>query len=316
MSERRAVPPWLQEKVSDPMPGAERQRFTRSGFLEKTMGSITKFMDDELFTEQIAKEPGLLQTLDPRAKLLSVFFLIITAGLFHHAFPLILMNLWVLWLARSSGVPLNVFTKRVWIVVPLFTGIVVLPSIFNVVRPGTPIWTVFRLEHPVTLRYLTIPANVAVTREGLAAAALLVLRTGASVSLAVLLTITTRWNTLLKALEVLCIPAIFIAVLDMSYRYIFLLLHTSGDMFLARKSRLTGRLKSKESRRLVASVMGNLWGKTTALGADVHGAMLARGYTGTPKSVSHFTMKSSDKVWLTLVCVVALSLLGVDRVLL
>ena len=183
MSERRAVPPWLQEKLSASLPGAERRRFTRVGFMEKTLNAITKFMDDQLFSERIAKERGLLQTLDPRAKLLSVFLLILATGLFHHAFPLILMNLWVLWLAKSSGVPLSLFTKRVWIVVPLFTGIVVLPSLFNVVRPGTPVWTVFHLGHPVTMRYLTIPADVAVTREGLAAAALLVLRAGASVSL-------------------------------------------------------------------------------------------------------------------------------------
>jgi cobalt/nickel transport system permease protein len=297
------------------MPRAERSRSLRGGFIEKTLQAIAEFMHNEVFAEHLARESGLMQAIDPRAKLLTVLFLILMAGLFRHGFPLVMLNLWVLWLARSSRVPLGLFARRVWIVVPLFTGIVVLPSIFNVIRPGTPILTLFHLAHPMKFGYLTIPAAVAVTREGLAAAMLLMLRVGASVSLAVLLTLTTRWNVLLKALRVLRIPMIFIAVLDMSYRYIFLLLHTSSDMFMARKSRLAGRVRSREQRRFVASAMGNLWGKTAALSEEVHGAMLARGYAGAPKSISRFAMKKSDWLWLGLVLVVAGLLMGSDLVL-
>jgi cobalt/nickel transport system permease protein len=199
--------------------------------------------------------------------------------------------------------------------VPLFTGIVVFPTLFNVVRPGTPLLVLFHLSLPVKLGYWTIPREVAITREGVAAAVLLILRVGASVSLAVLLTLTTRWNALLKALRVLRIPPVFLAVLEMTYRYLFLLLHTSSDMFMARRSRLAGRATSREARRFVTSAMGNLWGKTAALSEEVHRAMLSRGYGGVPKSLSRFAMKRSDWVWMGLVLLVAILLVGGDRVL-
>jgi cobalt/nickel transport system permease protein len=296
------------------MPGARRRRSSRRGFVEKTLNAITEFMQNEVFSEHLAGEPGLLQGIDPRAKLVTVLFLIFMAGMFRHVFPLVLYNLWLFWLARSSLVPFRTFVTRVWGMVALFTGIVAFPALFNVVRPGTPLLTLFHLNHPVTLGYLTIPAVVTITREGVAAAALLMLRTGASVSLAVLLTLTTRWNALLKAIHVLRIPVVFIAVLDMSYRYIFLLLQTSADMFMARRSRLVGRAQSSEERRFVASAMGALWGKTTALSEEVHGAMLARGYAGAPKSLSLFRMKRSDWLWIALVLVVAVLFMGSERV--
>ncbi len=309
------MPSWLKEKLTPPGPQAAARRSSKRGFVEKTLQAIAEALQEEVFSESIASRPGLLQGLDPRAKLVTLLFLIGIAGLLHHIFPLLLFNLWLIWLARSSRVPLGAFAKRVWIVVPLFTGLVVFPTLFNVVRPGTPLLVLFHLGQPVKLGYWTIPGSVAITKEGLAAAVLLILRVGASVSLAVLLTLTTRWNTLLKALSVLRIPAVFLTVLEMTYRYIFLLLQTSTDMFMARRSRLVGRVDSREERRFVTSAMGNLWGKTAACSEEVHSAMLARGYAGLPKSLVRFEMKRSDWVWMALVLIIAILLVGGDRVL-
>ena len=309
-----AWPSWLQISILAEMPRARRRRLLRRGFAEKTLCAIAEFMRGEVFSEHLAAERGLLQGIDPRAKLATVLFLIVLAGLFRHAATLVLFNLWLFWLARSSRIPLKTFVARVWIVVALFTGIVAFPAIFNAVRPGTPLVVLFHLSHPLKLGYLSIPAEVAITREGVAAAGLLMLRTGASVSLAVLLTLTTRWNALLKALHILLIPPIFLAVLDMSYRYIFLLLQTSSDMFMARRSRTVGRAQPREERRFVASAMGNLWSRTSALSDEVHGAMLARGYAGAPKSLLRFAMKPSDWIWIVLTLVVGMLFMGGERV--
>ena len=315
MAQMRSVPPWLQEKTPLPASVSVRGRRSKNGFVEKTLHAIAEVMKNELFSESMASRQGLLQGLDPRAKLVSVLFLIGAAGLFHHIFPLVLFNLWLFWLAKSSRVPLGLFAKRVWIVVPLFTGILVLPVLLNVVRPGTPLVVLFHLSRPVRLGYWTVPAQIAITRQGSAAAALLMLRVGASVSLAVLLTLTTRWNALLKALGALRIPSVFLSVLEMTYRYIFLLLSASSDMFMARRSRLVGRADPREERRFITSAMGSLWCKTAALSEEVHGAMLSRGYAGMPRSVLRFKMKPSDWAWIVLVLVTAVLFIGGDRVL-
>jgi cobalt/nickel transport system permease protein len=283
--------------------------------MAKTLQGIAGVMRDEVFSEALSRRAGLLQRLDPRAKVVTVLLLIGAAGLLHHILPLICLNLWLFWLARVSQVPILTFIKRVWIVVPLFTGIVVFPVLFNVVRPGTPLLVLFHLPHPFHLWFLSIPAEVTITRQGTAAAILLVLRVGASVSLAVLLTLTTRWQALLKALRVLRIPVLFLMVLEMTYRYIFLLLQTSTEMFMARQSRMVGRASSREERGFVTSAMGQLWARTHATSEEVHNAMLSRGYTGEPRTLLTLRLKSSDWLWGLMVLMVAVLLVGGDRIL-
>jgi cobalt/nickel transport system permease protein len=307
------LPSWLSEAPATPQLAGGRRR--RRGFLEKTLAAIAETIRNELFAEELARRPGLLQGIDPRVKLATVLLLIGVAGLLHHPATLLIMHLWLLWLARASRVPLATFAKRVWIVVPLFTGIVVLPVLFNVVRPGTPLVTLVHFGHPWHLGPWSLPATLAVTREGALAALLLVLRVGASVSLAVLLTLTTRWSVLLKALSVLRIPGVFLAVLEMTYRYVFLLLVVSSEIFTARKSRLVGRTTTAEERRFVTAAMGSLWGKTHATAEEVHQAMLARGYSGEPRALDRFRLQPSDGLWLAIVVLVAALLIGGDHVL-
>jgi cobalt/nickel transport system permease protein len=310
---QRSIPRWLEGQNATDALGMPPKRRRASGFMKKTLHDIAEALKNEVFSESLASQTGLLQGLDPRAKLVTIFILIGATGLFHHIFTLFLFNLWLFWLARTSRVPIKIFVKRVWIVVPLFTGILVFPALFNVVRPGTPLLVLIRLGRPLHFGLWTIPREVAITQQGVAAGVLLILRVGASVSLAVLLTLTTRWNTLLKALSVFRIPSVFITVLEMTYRYIFLLLQTSTDMFMAWKSRLVGRSTSHEQRWFVASAMGTLWGKTHATSEEVHSAMLSRGYTGQPKTLLHFQMKRSDWLWTALVLVVAVLFVGGDR---
>src|SRR5262249_31138922 len=117
-------------------------------------------------------------------------------------------------LATLSRLPLRFFLKRVWLFIPIFTGIVVLPATLNLITEGTiviPLGTWFGHE-------------VGITSEGLHAAAIIVIRVATSISLVVLLTLTTPWNRLMAALRALFVPKMLILVLGMAYRYLFHLL--------------------------------------------------------------------------------------------
>ena len=100
------------------------------------------------------------------------------------------------------------------------------------------------------------PLHIAPSIPGLAGAVIFVARVGVSVSLAVLLVLTTPWADLLKSLQALRVPQVFILVLSMTYRYIFLFLHTANGMFEARKSRVVGRTSGGEQRRWITGSMG------------------------------------------------------------
>lgn len=315
------LPEWLLEN-QEPFPGQQqqvRQKFhgkkKRRGFVEKTIEAMANVLREEFFAGQVARRPGLLQGIDPRIKLLTSLILMVLASLLHNALTLLLLNLWILWLAKVSRIPLPAFLKRVWLVVPLFTGIIVLPSIFNFIYPGDPLITILKFNHQLHFGPWTIPDSLAITRQGLYGALVLLLRVGASVSLAVMLALTAPWNVLLKALHMILVPQIFLTVLEMTYRYIYLFLQTASDIFVARQSRTVGRTSTREQRLFVSGAMGALWGKAYVLSEEVHAAMISRGYTGKPRSIINFKTRILDWLWVVFILAVSIFFWGGDRLL-
>jgi cobalt ECF transporter T component CbiQ len=178
--------------------------------------------------------------------------------------------------------------------IPLFAGIVFLPALFLI--GGRPV-----LHAPLG------PISLTVTDNALWSGAVFVTRVAASVSLAALLVVTTRWADLLKAMRVLRLPAIFIVILGMTYRYVFLFLQLVEQLFLARASRTVGETAVREQRQWLGGGIGTLLGKSFKTSNDVYLAMVARGFTGEIRTMSEFRMRDED--WLFLAAgVVALAL--------
>ncbi len=290
-------------------------RLSRRSFVEKTIEAIADVLREEVLAGQLAKRPGLLQGIDPRIKVLTTLLLILVVNFTHHATLLLAFNLWLLWLAKVSQIPVANFIKRVWLVVPLFTGVIILPSLFNFVHDGEPLLTLITFSHPHHFGPWTFPESLTITRQGVLGALVFLLRVGASVSLALLLTLSTRWNTLLKALGSIFIPQIFLTVLEMTYRYIYLFLQSASEIFVARKSRTVGRTSTREQRRFVSGAMGALWSKAYAMSEEVYAAMLSRGYTGQSKTIVRFQTRTLDWLWALFMVIVSLLILGGDRIL-
>jgi cobalt/nickel transport system permease protein len=273
-----------------PLVGGRSRPADRAGWLEKTLGGITRSIEQAIFTERNARLPGWLQRRDPRAKTAGFLVAILSASLATSWLGLAVVYAGSLAAARASRVGLWFFAKRVWPGVPLFTGLVVLPSIFFV--PGD---RVFDLGLG--------PLHVAPSWNGVEAAALFVARVGVCVSLAVLLVLTTPWSDVLKALRAFRTPQVFVLILSMTYRYLFLFLHTANGILLARKSRVVGRARGSEERRWISATMGNLMGRAFKMSNDVYAAMLARGFGGDVVLLDTFEMRASD--WLALVAALA-----------
>ena len=215
-----------------------------------------------------------------------MFIVMVLAASFSGSFwVLAFLYLLTLAAARFSQVPFDFFVKRVWLGIPFFAGIVVLPSIFF--TPG---------DRPLALHLGSW--IIGPSLPGLLGAVIFISRVGVSVSLAVLLVITTPWADLLKSLQALHVPHIFILLLSMTYRYIFLFLRSAVDMFEVRKSRVVGYTSGNEQRRWIAGSVGNLMNRSFKMSGDVYSAMLARGFTGQIRSITTFKMTGRD--WLAL----------------
>jgi len=263
----------------------------RIGWLEQTLGGLTSNIERAVFTEEHARSAGFLQRRDPRAKVVGSLIGILAASLTTSLVGLALLYGVTLAGAHASRVPFGFFVKRVWMGIPLFAGVVVIPAIFMV--PGVRVF-----DLPIG------PAHLAPSWNGLAGATLLVARVGVSVSLAVLLVVTTPWADILKSLRALRVPQVFVLLLSMTYRYIFLFLHTANGMLLARKSRTVGRTTSGEQRRWISGTMGNLMSRAFKMSNDVYAAMLARGFGGEIRSYAAYRMGAAD--WLVLAGIGAL----------
>jgi len=268
----------------------------RIGWLEKTLGGITDNIEHAIFTEQHARSGGWLQRRDPRAKMVGSLVAILAASLTTSVAGLALLYLATLAAARASRVPFGFFVKRVWLGIPFFAGIVVIPAIFFV--PGARVFD------------LAIgPAHLAPSWNGLAGAVLFVSRVGVSVSLAVLLVVTTPWADVLKSLRALKVPQVFVLVLSMTYRYVFLFLHTTNGILLARKSRVVGRTSGAEQRRWITGTMGNLMSRAFKMSNDVYAAMLARGFGGEIRTFATYRLRLAD--WVALSGVVGVAVVAV-----
>lgn len=186
---------------------------------------------------------------------------------------------------------------------------IVVPALFNVITPGEPLWTVFHFARSHSLGPYHIPETITVTRQGVLTAVTFIGRVAASVSLAVLLTLTTLWSDLLRSLRVLRIPQIFVLILAMAYRYILLLVQTVQNIHVARKSRTLRYGTTGAEQRWVAGRIGYLFKRTWVMSQDVHRAMLSRGFSGDIRTLAVFRSRGYDYAWclfVAIICTVAL----------
>jgi len=308
MDSKNQVPEWMLnngEKGMCPCECSGKRK--KTNFLEKTINDIAKLLKEVIFFEEIALKNGFLQKLDPRVKVISLITLILTATFIHNVWILAIIYLISCVLAKISYVSLKLYFKRIWLITPIFTGIAVLPSIFNFVRPGNTLISLINFGHQLHLGSIIFPAELTITTQGVLGAILLIVRVGTTISLAFLFTSTTRFSNLLKAFRVLFLPKIFITTLEMCYRYIFILLNITTDMFVARKSRTFNKIDSREGRHFVSNAIGSLFGKSYDLSEEVYGAMLSRGYKGEPVIMNRFKFTLLDFQWIlgVIICILA-----------
>ncbi len=249
------------------------------GFLESTAREVLEFTTEAVFSERYARAEGLLQGLDPRVKLVSLFTLVTAVVMLKSMGALLVFYTIPLALAVASGVNPLAFVKRVWLFIPLFTGVIALPSIFMI--PGKELFTV-----PIL--------GWGATREGVYWATLFTLRVATAVSYAILFTMTTRWNDVVSALSSLRVPGMVITITTLAYRYLFLLAKLLLDAMHARRARLTGDLGMVESWKEAGKHIGATFIKANALGEEVYYAMLSRGYDNEVVNQSDLHFSGAD----------------------
>ncbi|MFH0775000.1 MAG: cobalt ECF transporter T component CbiQ [bacterium] len=263
-----------------------------NNFIERSITGILSFLKESIFADEYAAKKGFLQSLDPRIKVITFILFILSILLTRSIAVCLFLYAVCLMLAFFSKVHLGFFLKRTWIFIPLFSLFIAIPAIF--ITPGETLFSV---------------QGLTVTRQGLFGAALFVSRVIASVSYAILLSLTTKHFALLRVLRIFGIPQVFVMILGMSYRYIYLFLEVVENTYLAIKSRVGTKLHYKKGQHIIAGNISSLWQRSYYMNEAVYNAMLSRGYTGEPIILNDFKTKLRDWAWLFLVAIFLVTLL-------
>lgn len=279
------VPDWLLRAEHHAQPEEASRRY-RADFVAQTLAGIAANARETVLSERWAHEPGYLQRVDPRCKVIGLLGLVVVAAMLHRLAALVLLAAAVFALAAASRIPLRHVVTRVWLTVPVAIGAVSLPALLSVVTPGTPLLVLAR--HPY----------VAVTQPGLLASVTLTTRVGVAVGFVMLLTMTTRWNDLLRALRVVGVPRMFVMVLEMTYRYLSGFMTAAAETLTALKSRTVGRARRVHDQRFVGSAMGGLFLLSMAFSDEVHLALVSRGWNGDAHATALPRLRRSDALWL------------------
>lgn len=253
------------------MVGKERRlRVFRSNFVERSILSALSFLKYSVQSDEYALKQSFLQKFEPRLKLSFAALFIIFALFTKSLNVLICLYLFCLLLAVLSGIKLGFFLERTWVFIPLFSLFIALPALFS---PGEPL-----LKFNIW--------NLVISRQGLSAALLFVARVTTILSYVILLSLTTRQTSLLRSLRVFRVPQIFVMVISMCLRYIYLFAGIIENMFLAIKSRIGGvTIHYKKGQKIATWNLASLWQRSRHLSSQVYDAMLSRGYSGEPRTM-------------------------------
>lgn len=271
------IPSFLLNKQC-PLPLETGGRLSTS-FIDKGIEQLSGLIKESYIQWETANKKGLFQKLDARVKVLFLLVFIIIVSLKREILPEAAIFLMVFCFALLSNLNLKAFYRKVFLLGFLFGFLIALPSSLNIITRGEVMLPLIRLARPLDFWIYHIPQEIGFTREGIHVVALITLRIINSLSLSFLIVYSTPFPEILRALKSLKLPDVFLMIMALSYKYIFLFAGILEDIHLAKKGRLVG-IRPAQERGWVAGRMVFLFRKTQIRCEEVFKAMLSRGFAG------------------------------------
>lgn len=275
---RDKIPPFLLRSQSSAHPILEG-RGMRIPFIEKGIYHLSDIIRSGYIQWELASREGFFQKLDARIKVAFLLFFIFIVSIKKNIMPEVGIWLFVFFLVFLSRLNIFKFYKRVFFWGFFFGFLVALPSAFNVINKGEIILPLVELSKPYTFLMYHIPKEIGLTKEGMYGVGLLTLRVVNSLSISFLVLYTTPFPEIIKALKILKVPDVFLMIITLSYKYLFLFAKTVGDMHVAKKSRMVRRVSNAQAREWIAGRIAFIFRKTRLECEDIFNAMLSRGFS-------------------------------------
>lgn len=275
------IPAFLLKPSPVSAPGEQgRTLFPQRGsFIDKGLKGLSQVIKTGYIQWELASKEGLFQKLDARIKTLAGIFFIIIVSLKQEIMPEAAIAVFILLLCITARINLFEFYRRVLFFGFIFGFLIAAPSALNLIRKGEIIIPLIQFSRSYDFWIYHIPAEIGITREGSYGVGLLTLRVMNSIAISLFVLYTTYFQDIIKALKTLRVPDVFLMIITLSYKYIFIFAKTVEDMHLAKKSRLLGELDDAKGRQWVTGRIAFIFRKTQLKCDEIFKAMLGRGFT-------------------------------------
>lgn len=265
-----AQPSWLNSAGQEPLPKPKPKWTTRrTPFFDNMLADINHAISEDFSTAHFPVRSRGLQRLHVNTKIAAFVILLLIAASTREISWLIALHTGIGMAAFFSGITLREYVARTWLPAITFAGIAVFPSIFSGITPGEA-WYILSIGK----------WSIVVTRQGVTGAFFVFLRATVSLGLIMLLIKTTRWPIITAALREIGFPAVVVAILDLTYRYLFLFLLLLAEYVLGRKSRVVGKTLSHNNISWIGSSLAGFFRLTDQYSSDITLALVSRGYNG------------------------------------
>lgn len=226
-------------------------------FIDKSILSILKVLS--LIKRKNKLKKGFLYKINPAIKLIFMILNIIFLSMSRNFTYVIAIDIYFLLLLSLLDAQEIKTILLLSIVIPIFTLIMLIPSII--------------MQNTIN-------------------SIILILKIFGTIMIANIFSTTTKWSHITKALKMFFIPDIFILVLDITLKYIYILGQFALDMLYSLKLRSVGKNNNKYTS--VPKIMGSLFLKSNEMGEEMYSAMECRGFIGEYTYISKFKLTIID----------------------
>lgn len=248
-------------------------------FIEKGIHHLADVIKTGYIQWETASRNDFFQKIDARVKVLFLLFYAVIVSLQRDITSQAVIGVLVFILASISRLNIIALYKRVLFWGFIFGFLIALPSAFNVITQGETIFPILQLSKNYSFWIYQIPKEIGITKQGVYGVLMLTLRVMNSLALSFVVSYTTPFPEIIRALMVLKVPDSFLIIVTLSYKYIFIFAKTVEDMHLAKKSRLAGQVSNAEARSWIAGRFAFLFKKTQLRCEEIFKAMVGRGFS-------------------------------------
>jgi cobalt/nickel transport system permease protein len=232
----------------------------------QSLRDLVEGAESLVYVEDLSGKKGVMQAINPIAKLVAIIGMIIASLLITNLSYLLAICIVPLVLAAASRIPFKHFFSRTALI-PMFAAVISIPVLF--LTAGSPVWA-------ANLGGI----NLAVTMEGIIKFAVFSVRVWFCVASLTLLILSTGFEKTLKLLSTIRVPTLIIQLFSLTYRYFFVSIEEAQSVLIAKEARtyVHKRNLNLQSLKDLGAIIASLFIRTYERSERVYLAMKARGF--------------------------------------